>query len=188
MNSILTDLNPKQQEAVTYTDGPLLILAGAGSGKTRCLTHRAAYLILEKGVPSREILLTTFTNKAAGEMKERIRKLIGDEPGFVGTFHSFCVRVLRIDGREIGIKPNFVIYDEQDQKEAIKEILTAMNLSVESFNPSAVATTISGAKSQMLSPLQFGEIAQGEWQEKVFVIYSEYEKFLKKVNHYIDTI
>lgn len=181
MNSILTDLNPKQQEAVTYTDGPLLILAGAGSGKTRCLTHRAAYLILEKGVPSKKILLTTFTNKAAGEMKERIRKLIGDEPGFVGTFHSFCVRVLRIDGREIGIKPNFVIYDEQDQKEAIKEILTAMDLSVESFNPSAVATTISGAKSQMLSPLQFGEIAQGEWQEKVFVIYSEYEKFLKKV-------
>jgi len=181
VNSILTDLNPKQQEAVTYTDGPLLILAGAGSGKTRCLTHRAAYLILEKGVPSREILLTTFTNKAAGEMKERIRKLIGDEPGFVGTFHSFCVRVLRIDGREIGIQPNFVIYDEQDQKEAIKEILTAMDLSVESFNPSAVATTISGAKSQMLSPLQFGEIAQGVWQEKVFVIYSEYEKFLKKV-------
>ena len=181
MNSILTDLNPKQQEAVTYTDGPLLILAGAGSGKTRCLTRRAAYLILEKGVPSREILLTTFTNKAAGEMKERIRKLIGDEPGFVGTFHSFCVRVLRIDGKEIGIKSNFVIYDEQDQKEAIKEILTVMDLSVESFNPSAVATTISGAKSQMLSPLQFGEIAQGEWQEKVFVIYSEYEKFLKKV-------
>ena len=181
MNSILTDLNPKQQEAVTYTDGPLLILAGAGSGKTRCLTHRAAYLILEKGVPSREILLTTFTNKAAGEMKERIRKLIGDEPGFVGTFHSFCVRVLRIDGREIGIQPNFVIYDEQDQKEAIKEILIAMDLSTESFNPSAVATTISGAKSQMLSPSQFGEIAQGEWQEKVFVIYSEYEKFLKKV-------
>jgi len=179
---ILTDLNPKQQEAVTYTGGSLLILAGAGSGKTRVLTYRAAWFIDQKKAPADQILLLTFTNKAADEMKQRIAKLTKEKVGFAGTFHSFCARVLRIDGKKIGIKPHFVIYDERDQKEAVKEILKKMDLSTESFNPSAIVNTISGAKSQMLSPLQFGEIARGEWQEKVFAVYSEYEKFLKKAN------
>lgn len=159
-----------------------MILAGAGSGKTRVLTHRAAWFINQKKVPADQVVLFTFTNKAADEMKQRVAKLIKKKPGFSGTFHSFCVRVLRIDGRKIDINPNFVIYDERDQKDAVKGILGKMGLSTESFNPSAIAATISEAKGQMLSSLQFGEIAQGEWQEKVFAVYSEYEKFLKAAN------
>lgn len=178
--SILSDLNPAQKQAVTYKNGHLLVLAGAGSGKTRVLTHRVAYVLAEKGVNPENILLLTFTNKAADEMKERVAKLVGATPTFSGTFHSFCVKVLRIDGNKIDIPKNFLIYDEQDTKEAIKEILGNLNLSTDSYKPNGIVSAISEAKSQMITPLQFGEIAQGEWQEQIFKIYLAYEKFLKK--------
>jgi len=180
--SILSDLNPKQLEAVTYDGDKLLVLAGAGSGKTKVLTHRAAWFIEEKKVPANKILLMTFTNKSANEMKRRIANLINDTPGFAGTFHSFCVRVLRIDGSYIGIGPNFIIYDDSDQKELIKEILENLNLPDDSYNPNSILSEISNSKSHMISALEYGEIRQGDYQEKIFKIYNLYEKSLKEIN------
>lgn len=179
-NKLLSRLNPQQRKAVTYENGPLLVLAGAGSGKTRVLTYRVAWFIARKKAAPENVLLLTFTNKAAGEMKERVLKLTKQAPAFAGTFHAFCVRVLRIDGTKSNIPENFLIYDEQDSKDAVKEILDKLNLSKDSYNPSAIASHISDAKTQMLTPAQFAEIAKGEWQEKVFKIYVEYEKLLKK--------
>ncbi len=185
-DSILQDnLNKEQLEAVRYEGGPLLILAGAGSGKTRVLTHRAAYLILEKAIKPENILLSTFTNKAAREMKERIDHLLAssgkkfDASPFAGTFHSFCVRLLRIDGLKIGIDKSFVIYDENDKKESVKEILEKHNYSTDSYNPGSIANLISQAKNQMLTPLQYSEFAKSEFDEVVFKVYSEYETYLK---------
>ena len=180
MNKLTEGLNKEQKEAVEYEGGPLLVLAGAGSGKTKVLTHRAAWLI-KKGIRPENVLLLTFTNKAAGEMTQRIIGLIDDKPGFSGTFHSFCAKLLRIDGEKIGISRNFLIYDDEDQKDAIRDILKDLNVSPDSYNPSAVASQISEAKTMMLSPLEYAEIVQGEWQENIFKIYLEYEKYLKKV-------
>jgi DNA helicase-2/ATP-dependent DNA helicase PcrA len=180
-NKLLVELNKEQAEAVSYTGGPLLVLAGAGSGKTRVLTYRVAYLISENIVKPENVLLLTFTNKAAAEMKGRCVKLIGYAPYFAGTFHSFCAKILRLDGQVIGIPRSFLIYDTADQKDAIKDILQKLNLSVDSYNPNAVLSSIGDAKNQMLTPLQYAEYAQGEWQEQVFKIWLEYEKFLKEV-------
>jgi DNA helicase-2/ATP-dependent DNA helicase PcrA len=177
----LSELNKKQREAVTYTGGPLLILAGAGSGKTKCLTYRTAYYISELNIPPEKILLTTFTNKAGGEMKERIIKLIGKSPGFVGTFHSFCAKILRVDGRVIGIPPGFLIYDEQDQKQLVKEIVENLGYSTDSYNPAGILSAISDAKNQMLTPTQYSEFVGGEFQQVVFKVYLEYEKRLKEI-------
>lgn len=180
--NILSSLNDKQLEAVTYKGDKLLVLAGAGSGKTKVLTHRAAWFIEYEKVPPTSVLLLTFTNKAAREMKERITKLISDMPGFAGTFHSFCVKLLRIDGKEIGINPNFIIYDDADQKELIKEIINDLNLPDDSFNPASVLGEIGNSKSQMIGSLEYGEIVQGDYQEKVFKIYNLYERMLRDIN------
>ncbi len=180
--SILDHLNPRQQEAVSYTAGPLLVLAGAGSGKTRVLTHRAAYIISNKIAEADNLLLLTFTNKAAGEMKERVEKISGARPFFTGTFHSFSAKLLRIDGEKIGVHRNFVIYDSQDQKDLIKDIITNLYSSDKSINPSTVLSSIDSAKNQMLSPLQYAEIAKKSWQEKTFKIYLEYEKMLREAD------
>ena len=180
MHTILTDLNAAQQEAVTYTGGPLLVLAGAGSGKTKVLTHRVAYFIEKDLAKPENILLLTFTNKAAAEMRERVEKLTNQKPGFAGTFHSFCAKVLRMDGVAIGIPINFVIYDDGDQKEAVKDIMAEMNLSDKSYNPGAIGNEISEAKNMMLTPHQYAEFARNDFQEKVFAIYLEYEKVLKE--------
>jgi len=169
--SILSDLNPQQKAAVTYNLGPLLVLAGAGSGKTKVLTHRVAYFISKGLVNAENVLLTTFTNKAAGEMRGRIIKLINQAPGFAGTFHSFCAKILRIDGKVIGIPRGFLIYDEQDQKQLIKEILEDFNLSTDAYHPAAVLSVISDAKNQMLSPNQYAEFAHGDFGETVFKVY-----------------
>jgi len=150
------DLNKDQLEAVTHTEGPVLILAGAGSGKTRVLTYRVAYLIQEKHVPPEEILMLTFTNKAANEMKERIKKLLKSSiVPFAGTFHSLCVKILRKDGKHIGIPDDFVIYDESDQLDAIKEIMKRLDISSKNFNPGAVLHTISEAKNELISALEY---------------------------------
>jgi len=177
-------LNAEQQKAVTFDKGPLIILAGAGSGKTRVLTHRAAWFIKEKGVSPENILLLTFTNKAAGEMEERIRQLILKFPNsklpFAGTFHSFCAKILRVEGKNLEIPQNYLIYDEADQLETIKEVLKKLDLSTKEFNPSSVLNTISGAKNELISELEYPQFSRGFWQQTVVKIYLEYQKLLKQ--------
>lgn len=187
MKDLLSDLNEQQKKAVTFGDGPLLILAGAGSGKTRALTYRAAFFILEKKIPGENLLLLTFTNKAAGEMKERIRVLLEEEKSkgkgnlpFAGTFHSFCAKVLRKNGELIGIPHNFTIYDETDQLEAIKKILAKMGLGIKEFKPQSVLKTISEAKQELVSEWEYPQLAYGSWQKKVAEVYLEYQRFLKQ--------
>lgn len=179
-DNLLTGLNENQAEAAGYEGDKLLILAGAGSGKTRVLTHRAAWFIKHKNIPTDNILLLTFTNKAAHEMKERIFDLVGVVPAYSGTFHSFCVKVLKRDADKIDSSRDFVIYDSQDQKQAIKDILEELNLDSSSYKPSGISAIISDAKSQMISPAKYRDLAQGDNQEKFSQIYMLYEKYLKK--------
>jgi DNA helicase II / ATP-dependent DNA helicase PcrA len=183
----IAGLNEQQKQAVTYTRGPLLVLAGAGSGKTKVLTHRVAYFIAKKLIKPENALLLTFTNKAANEMKERIVSLL-EKTGLpagasaqAGTFHSFCAKVLRIDGRHIGIPVNFIIYDEQDQKDAVKQILERLEISTDQYNPGSILNGISEAKNQMLTPEEYKNFVRGEWQEVASKVYGEYEKMLKEI-------
>ncbi len=187
MPSLLDDLNPQQQQAVKATEGPVLILAGAGSGKTRVLTYRVAYLIQEKKIPPENILVLTFTNKAAGEMVERIKKLIGNLPTqpVMGTFHSFCAKVLRKDGKVLGLPPGFAIYDESDAMDAIKEAMGNLGIPIQKTSPHAVRTTISGAKNELISALEYPQYARGYFQETVAKIYLEYQKVLDR-NYALD--
>jgi DNA helicase II / ATP-dependent DNA helicase PcrA len=180
-DSLLNDLNSDQQKAVSSTEGPVLILAGAGSGKTRVLTYRVAYLISEKHISPHNILMVTFTNKAAEEMKDRMKKLLKNkyELPFAGTFHSLCVKILRIEGKHIGLAPNFVIYDEQDQLDAIKDVMKKLDLSVKNFNPRAVLHTISEAKNELISATEYPQYARGYFQEAVAKVYLAYQKLLK---------
>ena len=186
MAHILNDLNPSQQEAVKHQEGPLLVLAGAGSGKTRALTYRAAYLIQERGISPENILLLTFTNKAAGEMKERIRKLlitnnkllITNLP-FAGTFHSFCARLLRQEGKAIGLSANYLIYDETDQRETIKRALEKLDIPQKDFNPRSVLNAISQVKNELIPALEYPQYAKGPYQTTVARIYLTYQRFLK---------
>jgi DNA helicase-2/ATP-dependent DNA helicase PcrA len=180
MNKLLIDLNKQQRHAVEYDKGPLLVLAGAGSGKTRVLTYRVAYFIEQGKTSPQNVLLLTFTNKAAGEMKERVITLTKRSPAFAGTFHSFCAKLLRIDGERIDIPRNFLIYDDSDTKDAIKDILIDLNLSTDSYKPAAFASVISDTKTQMLTPSQYSEFAKGDFQKTVYKVYLEYEKYLKK--------
>jgi DNA helicase-2/ATP-dependent DNA helicase PcrA len=179
-NSLLKSLNQAQKEAVVHTKGPLLVLAGAGSGKTRVLTHRVAWLISESLAQPENILLLTFTNKAAAEMKERVLTLTKTAPAFAGTFHSFCVRVLRQDGKYLEIPQDFLIYDDSDVKETIKQIINELSLDEDSYQPASIAAQISDAKNQMLTPVAYAELVQGDRQEKIFKIWALYEKILKK--------
>src|SRR5258708_6270822 len=139
---LLKDLNEEQAKAVENTQGPMIILAGAGSGKTRVLTYKVIYLINEKGVSPDNILMVTFTNKAAGEMKQRVSKFVKGNVT-ISTFHSLCAKILRFDGKNIGIPINFVIYDSQDQLEAIKEAYKALGISAKEYKPSSILATIS---------------------------------------------
>lgn len=188
----LDDLNPIQKEAVSYLDGPLLILAGAGSGKTKVLTYKIAY-ILDSGLAGLDnILAVTFTNKAAGEMKERINKLLRlssnlknssiEHMPWVGTFHSICVKILKRYGENIGLNKNFTIYDSSDQKEAIKDAMKALDISVKEFNPGAIHSYISSAKNELITPEEYGEFAQGYFQSIVAKVYPQYQKILKDNN------
>ncbi len=187
MPSLLDDLNPTQQLAVKATEGPCLILAGAGSGKTRVLTYRVAYLISEKKIPPENILVLTFTNKASGEMIERIKKLIGNLPTqpVMGTFHSFCARILRIEGKVLGLPPGFAIYDEGDALDAVKQAMENLNIPVKKTSPYSVRSSISGAKNELISSLEYPQYARGYFQEIVAKIYIEYQKILEK-NHALD--
>lgn len=182
-SSILSSLNTNQQEAVRYTEGPSLILAGAGSGKTRVLTHKVAYLIREKAVDPTQILMVTFTNKAAGEMKKRITELLGvslSQLPMAGTFHSICARILRVDGPRGGIGNDFIIYDTDDQLDAIKTIMKEMDISTKNFHPNAILKTISEAKNELIGPLEYPQYARGYFQETVAKIYIAYQQTLRK--------
>ena len=189
MKNILANLNPKQKEAVTTTEGPLLILAGPGSGKTACITHRIAYLI-QKGVKPENILAVTFTNKAAGEMRERVAclagrqaKLCGRMP-YIGTFHAFCVRILRtcLPARQEEYNKNFVIYDETDQLSLIKKLLKELEIDKEQFKPNVIAAKISNLKSELISPSTSSGQAENYFEETIAKVYEAYQKHLKKIN------
>lgn len=177
-------LNPEQAEAVIYDNGPLLILAGAGSGKTTVLTHRIAHFVVNLGIPSNRILGVTFTNKAANEMKERIIRLIGDksEFPFLGTFHSICAKVLRYDGRNVGLEPSFTIYDSEDQKDLIKEAMKTLNMDLKEFNPSAILWAISSAKNDLINSKQYGDLVGDYFTENVAKVYPLYQSLLSERN------
>ncbi|KKQ92126.1 MAG: ATP-dependent DNA helicase PcrA [Microgenomates group bacterium GW2011_GWC1_39_7b] len=188
VDKLTNDLNKDQFAAVIYTAGPLLVLAGAGSGKTKVLTHRVAYFIQQGLIKPENALLLTFTNKAATEMRQRINDLLGQSSAnskqstvFSGTFHSFCAKVLRIDGKHIGIPINFIIYDDQDQKDAVKQILESINISTDQFAPASILNGIGEAKNQMLTPAEYKNFVRGEWQEVVAKVYEQYEKMLKDI-------
>ncbi len=153
MNELLAALNPVQRQAVLHGDGPLLILAGAGSGKTRTLTHRVAHLIGECGVEPWRILAVTFTNKAAGELRERLQRLLGTaEMPWVSTFHSTCVRLLRREIGALGRGTNFIIYDDQDQDRLLRECLRELNVAEQTLTPRAASAYIDAAKNRGVGP------------------------------------
>ncbi|MBQ6857535.1 MAG: UvrD-helicase domain-containing protein [Lachnospiraceae bacterium] len=186
MNSFHT-LNPMQQEAVLHTEGPLLVLAGAGSGKTRALTHRVAYLIEEKNVAPWNILAITFTNKAAGEMRERVNGLVeyGADSVWVSTFHSLCVRILRRFIENLGYDTSFSIYDTDDQKTLMKQIFKSMEINNKQYKERGVLSVISSAKNELITPEEFAlnARADGDFRgQKIAEIYKEYQMQLKKNN------
>lgn len=174
-------MNNKQQEAVLCTEGPLLIIAGAGSGKTRVLTHRVAYLIEEKNVNPWNILAITFTNKAAAEMRERIGKLLEDGANdvWVSTFHALCVRILRRDIDKIGYNRAFTITGTSEQRTLIKHILADLNIDVKKFDPRTILGAISNAKNDLKSPTQYRMNAKGPFEQVVADVYPEYQKQLE---------
>ncbi len=181
---ILNNLNSEQKEAVKHYQGPLLVLAGAGSGKTRVLTRRIAYLIEFYGVSPYNILAVTFTNKAAGEMKERIGKLLGglNENIWVSTFHSFCVRILRREIGKLGYNNNFVIYDTSDQKSLLKQVFKELNLDPKKTNPSAVLAEISRAKNELIGPEEYNQTIGDFFMKITGRVYELYHKKLKDNN------
>ena len=183
--AVYDTLNDRQKEAVFCTEGPLLVLAGAGSGKTRVLTHRIAYLIEEQGVNPWNIMAITFTNKAAGEMRDRVDNLIGfgSESVWVSTFHSSCVRILRRFIDHLGYNTNFSIYDTDDQKTLMRQILKKLELDPKAFRDRAMLTAVSGAKNELMSPEEFRLNAQGDWRaKKIAEVYQCYQEELKKNN------
>lgn len=201
MSDILSTLNDKQKEAVLCTEGPLLVIAGAGSGKTKALTHRIAHLIREKGVNPWNILAVTFTNKAANEMKERIMALLGHGRGgantgnfgsdygrqspdipTVGTFHATCVRILRKHIHLLDYDNSFVIYDTADQQILMKHVLRDLNLDDKEINPRAALNHISNAKNQLITPTQYKNYVSNYFTEKVAEVYEHYQKSLRKNN------
>ena len=166
--SIYDTLNEQQREAVYHTEGPLLILAGAGSGKTRVLTHRIAYLIEERGVNPWNILAITFTNKAAGEMRERVDDIVGfgSESIWVSTFHSTCVRILRRHIDRLGYDTNFTIYDTDDQKTLMRDICKYLQIDTKIYRERNLLAAISAAKNEMVSPEGFRLRAEGDFSRQ----------------------
>src|SRR5262245_39313121 len=154
-------LNPAQREAVEYPAGPLLVLAGAGSGKTRVLTARIAHIITQHEVPAQRIFAVTFTNKAAGEMRTRVAQLLGSDPRglWIGTFHSLSARLLRREAPLLGFGPNFTIYDEDDSQSLLKQMLEQRQLSPKVYPPRALLSLISAAKNRLIDPDEFSQTA-----------------------------
>ncbi len=185
MQNLIDGLNDKQKEAVLSTEGPCLVIAGAGSGKTKVLTHKIAYLISEKNVKPWNILAITFTNKAATEMKQRIENLIGDAAGemWMGTFHSICVKILRRFIDRIGFDTSFLIFDTSDQRTVVKECLKTLNMDDKLFTDRSVLAEISNAKNEMLTPSAYQAKYSGDYRkEKIGQVYELYQKRLKENN------
>jgi DNA helicase II / ATP-dependent DNA helicase PcrA len=191
MNSdFLKGLNQDQKKAVVQTNGPIIILAGAGSGKTRVLTHKVMYLISEKAIDTYNILMVTFTNKAASEMKERVRRNLTDsdlhiQSPMIATFHSLCAKILRTEGKYINLPPQFAIYDTQDQIDAIKEAMGRLDISIKEYKPYSILASISQAKNELISESEYSKYARGHLQEKVARVYPIYQKILSE-NHALD--
>jgi DNA helicase-2/ATP-dependent DNA helicase PcrA len=183
LEHLLDELNPSQREAVVAGDGPLLVLAGAGSGKTRVIAYRIAWLLTQQGLSARNLLAVTFTNKAAGEMKRRVEQLLapaGLGAPLIATFHSVCVRILRQHGRHVGLVPHFTIYDEDDRLALVKECMREGELADRSFTPSAAVHRISYLKNQMTAVSEALRDARGPWEKKAALVYSRYEKRLRE--------
>ena len=181
--SIYDTLNTEQREAVFHTEGPVLILAGAGSGKTRVLTHRIAYLIEEKGINPWNIMAITFTNKAAGEMRERVDKIVGfgAESIWVSTFHSSCVRMLRRFIDRLGYDTNFTIYDADDQKTLMKDICKRLDIDTKVYKEERqFHGAISSAKDELISPEEHGITKYSRFFQEDYSAYKEYQKELRK--------
>lgn len=196
MSDILKSLNDKQKEAVLVVDGPVLIIAGAGSGKTKALTHRIAYLI-DQGIAPENILALTFTNKAAGEMKKRVNQLISSsvdqsktgqlinyktDLGFMGTFHAFAAKILRHEIHHLGYGKNFVIYDENDGLAAVKEAMASLNLSSEKFKPGGIYAAISDQKNELIDATAYAEKAKEFYEKIVARVFEKYESYLGEAN------
>jgi DNA helicase II / ATP-dependent DNA helicase PcrA len=185
---ILEGLNERQREAVSHVSGPLLILAGPGSGKTRVIVHRIAYLLEAQQVKPWRILAVTFTNKAARELRERLDSLVGGQTAralHVGTFHAICARWLRRDIQHLGLDPAFAIFDDNDQMDLVKQILREFEIDEKRASPRAVLSVISHAKSELVGPEQYAHEAQGPWQETVARVYHRYVDLLER-NHALD--
>jgi DNA helicase-2/ATP-dependent DNA helicase PcrA len=181
-DSLLAPLNPPQREAVTTTKGPVLVLAGAGSGKTRVIAHRIAYLLAVEGVNPRHVLAVTFTNKAAAEMRHRVEDLLlpaGIRPPLIATFHSACVRILRERATQAGLRASFVIYDEDDRQSLVKEALRELDFDERTLTPSTVVHRISHCKNQMLSPADVEQLARTPREERIASLYRLYEEKLR---------
>jgi len=186
MSKLFEGLNKAQAEAVETTEGPILMLAGAGSGKTKTLTHRIAYLISERKIPPSNILAVTFTNKAAGEMRSRVSRLLGfDEAGanpipFLGTFHSIANRIFRREAERVGMGSNFLIYDSGDSQALIKKILKSMHVSDKAITPSGIAWVISSAKNELIGPEKYRSMASNQLQIMAAEVYPIYQRELRK--------
>ncbi|HXI09676.1 MAG TPA: UvrD-helicase domain-containing protein, partial [Thermodesulfobacteriota bacterium] len=180
---MLKTLNATQTEAVTFGDGPLLILAGAGSGKTRVLTSRIAYLVLEKGVAPSSILAVTFTNKAAGEMRERLTRLIGEESRslWLGTFHSLGLRLLRKEARASGVSADLTVYNEDDQLSLVKKVMAELSINEKTFSPKAILSRINQAKNENIGPSEFSSHSKDFLSERASRVYSLYQKRLREM-------
>ena len=179
MANYLDELNEDQRSAVEYAGSPLLIMAGAGSGKTKTLTYKAAHLIDSGTITPEQLLMVTFTNKAAGEMRERLSKIIGAKIPNVGTFHSMSARILRHEAQEAGLSRDFVIYDDSDQESLVKEISNNLEIDPKRFRPRAIMSTISSAKQEMVTPESYQSMAHGPFQEVAAQVYLAYQKQLK---------
>src|SRR5271155_5083640 len=190
LSQLLENMNPQQQDGIRSVDGPVLLLAGAGSGKTRVITHRIAYLIQERGVPADAILAVTFTNKAAKEMAERVEKILGHSTlaqPTMATFHSFCVRVLRRDiealrTNSVGLTKSFAIYDETDQQAVVKQAIKRLGFDDKSLKPRVALGRISWAKNHMIDPQEYFLASTNPMEEKIAHIFEIYRKELTKAN------
>jgi DNA helicase-2/ATP-dependent DNA helicase PcrA len=182
LEQILAELDEMQREAVTAPDGPIMVFAGAGSGKTKVLTYRIAYLLLVRRIPPHRIFAATFTNKAAEEMRQRLEALVGKaiDVMWLGTFHAACARMLRQHGQVIGLPSDFVIYDEDDQRSLIKAIFKELNIDPDRFSVAAIHAAISDAKTEMVSPEELLEIAETPFQQVVARVYRRYQEALRQ--------
>ncbi|HEY4898914.1 MAG TPA: UvrD-helicase domain-containing protein, partial [Candidatus Nanopelagicaceae bacterium] len=182
--SLLEGLNPQQREAVVHQGSPLLVVAGAGSGKTRVLTRRIAYLLAERGIAPYEVLAITFTNKAAAEMKERVAELVGDRAKamWVSTFHSACVRILRQEASRLGYSNSFTIYDSSDSKRLLTVIIRELNLDSKQYVARAIQGIISAAKNELIGPADYANKTDNHFEEIIAEIFALYQKRLSASN------